>query len=78
MIVEVEVAQEALSELIERACEGEEIVIVRDSRPLVRIVPIAPSPARRVFGSMRGKLTVPPEFFEPLPEEDLDAWEPRG
>jgi hypothetical protein len=37
-------------------------------------VPIAPK-ARRVFGALRGKLSIGPEFFEPLPPEELDNWE---
>lgn len=28
-------------------------------------------------GTLRGKITVPDRFFDPLPEEELKAWEGR-
>ena len=49
--------------------DGEEVVIVRYGNPVARLVPIRPPAARRVPGSARGKFRVPPEFFEPLPED---------
>ena len=30
---------------------------------------------RRQLGMLKDQLSVGPEFFEPLPSEDLDAWE---
>jgi len=38
------------------------------------LVPIAPKP-KRVFGALKGKLSVGSEFFEPLPPEELNTWE---
>jgi len=37
-------------------------------------VPIAAKP-KRVFGALKGKLSVGPEFFGPLPPEELESWE---
>jgi prevent-host-death family protein len=68
-------AKTELSRLIERACAGEEVIISRGSEPIVRLVPITRKPARRQFGAFRGKLVVGDAFFEPLPPEELDAWE---
>jgi prevent-host-death family protein len=39
-------AKTRLSALVDRAAAGEEIVIAKNGRPLVRLVPIAPAPAR--------------------------------
>ena len=36
--------------------------------------PSAPKPKRQ-FGAMRGQFSIGPEFFEPLPPEELDPWE---
>ncbi len=33
----------------------------------------APKP-KREFGAFRGKFAIGPEFFEPLPPEELDLW----
>lgn len=57
-------AKANLSRLIERACQGEEIVISRGPQPVVRLVPIADRKGHRQPGALRGKLRVPPEFFE--------------
>jgi hypothetical protein len=32
-------------------------------------------PSKRRFGAMRGIVAVGPEFFEPLPEDELTRWE---
>ncbi|MGB8128548.1 MAG: type II toxin-antitoxin system prevent-host-death family antitoxin [Candidatus Angelobacter sp.] len=68
-------AKTNLSKLIEQACQGEEVVIARGPEPVVRLVPIADIKGRRQPGSLRGKLRVGPEFFEPLEDEELERWE---
>lgn len=67
-------AKTELSRLIARACRGEEIVIARGKKPVVRLVAIGDKTGQRKPGALRGKLKVGPEFFEPLPKEELDAW----
>ena len=67
-------AKTNLSRLIERACEGEEIVIARGKTPVVKLVRIDFEPPRRKFGAMKGRARVTPAFFEPLPEDELAAW----
>ena len=73
--VTIHVAKTNLSRLIEQACEGEEIVISRGKTPVVRLVPVVPVKRERRFGAMRGSARVTQAFFEPLPAEELDAWE---
>ena len=68
-------AKTHLSRLIEQACAGEEIVIARDNRPVVRLVPVEQREPRKQFGSMKGLVAIGPEFFEPLPPEVLEACE---
>jgi prevent-host-death family protein len=74
--ISIHVAKTHLSRLIARAEAGEEIVIARGRKPVAKLVPIAPK-ATRVFGALKGKLSVGPEFFEPLPAEELDTWDQR-
>jgi len=73
--VTIHKAKTELSKLIEKACRGEEIVIARGKKPVVRLVAIEDTKGQRKPGALRGKLKVGPEFFEPLPPEELDAWE---
>lgn len=74
MIVNVRRAKIELSRLLARAEAGEEVVIARRGKPIVRLVPLEPR-GRREPGTLRGKITVPDRFFDPLPEEELKAWE---
>ena len=71
----IHAAKTNLSRLIEQACAGEEVIIARGKAPVARIVPLkASAPARR-FGAMRGRARVTRKFFEPLPPDELAAWE---
>ena len=74
-IVTVHAAKTNLSKLIERACAGEEIIIARGDQPVVKLVPVGVSEPVRDPGTYTGQFTVPPEFFEPLPEDELRRWE---
>jgi antitoxin (DNA-binding transcriptional repressor) of toxin-antitoxin stability system len=67
-------AKTELSRLIARACRGEEIVIARGKKPVVRLVAIEDKAGQRKPGAWKGKIEIGPEFFEPLPKEELDAW----
>ncbi len=73
--VPIHKAKTDLSRLIERACAGEDVVIARGSRPVVRLVPIAHLAPERKFGAFRGRLVVDASFFEPLDDAELEAWE---
>ncbi|MGA7631234.1 MAG: type II toxin-antitoxin system Phd/YefM family antitoxin [Terriglobales bacterium] len=67
-------AKTELSRLIERVCRGEEIVIAPGKKPVVRLVAVEDKQGQRTPGVFGGKRKVGPEFFAPLPPEDLDAW----
>ena len=63
-------AKARLSELVEKAASGEEIVIARDHKPVARLVPIErPSGSRRP-GSARGQVWIAPDFDEMAPDFD--------
>ena len=74
MIVNVHAAKTNLSKLIEQAEAGEEVIIARNSEPVVRLVPVGRPKPKRVFGALAGKIALTPEFFEPLPDDELEAW----
>jgi prevent-host-death family protein len=74
-------AKTNLSKLVESALQGEEVIITsgRERKPLVRLVPIEdPQTKGRVPGMFKGVFEVGPEFFEPLPEEELRLWNGEG
>ena len=67
-------ASAQLAKLIARAQAGEDIVIARGTKPIARIVAVPLKPKRQ-FGRLKGLAKIGPEFFEPLPEEELKRWE---
>jgi prevent-host-death family protein len=73
--VTIHAAKTRLSQLLARVEAGEEIVLARGKHPIAKLVPFVPASVKRRFGALRGVLTVGPEFFEPLPAEELAAWE---
>jgi prevent-host-death family protein len=72
-IVNVHEAKTQFSKLLERAHAGEEIILAKAGKPYARLAPLEPGSGRRQPGRLSGR--VDEEFFEPLPAEELDAWE---
>lgn len=69
-------AKTHLSKLIVRVLAGESIVIARGREPKVKLVPIEEkTKSHRVPGRLKGKIAIDERFFEPLPEDELGAWE---
>lgn len=67
-------AKTHLSELVDRAAKGEEIVIAKRGRPLARITAYTPEPGpSRIPGAWRGKVVVHDDFDE-LPPELAEAF----
>jgi antitoxin (DNA-binding transcriptional repressor) of toxin-antitoxin stability system len=62
--------------LIEAALAGEEVVIAKGDKPVVRLVAI-PQGQFKLGVLKRGALGPGPEFFSPMDENDLAAWEGR-
>jgi len=72
--VTIHVAKTTLSKLIEKACAGDEVVIARGSKPVVRLVPVDQRHPQRKFGALKGAVVVPDSFFEPLSKRELANW----
>ena len=72
--VSVEQAQENFIDLLARAEAGEEVVITRVGRAVGKLVAYRER-GKRQFGSLKGRIKLDDSFFDPLPEEELKAWE---
>ena len=62
-------AKMRLSELVDRASRGEEIVIAKYGTPVARLVPLPREKPKRVPGGWKGKIWVADDFDAPLPWE---------
>ena len=71
-VVKVQQAKTHLSALLAEVEAGAEIIIERGNVPVARLVPIA-APGPRPMGFVA--YHVPDSFFEPLPDDELNAWE---
>ncbi|HUR82905.1 MAG TPA: type II toxin-antitoxin system Phd/YefM family antitoxin [Thermoanaerobaculia bacterium] len=66
-------AKTRLSQLVDRAEAGEEIIIARGGRPAARLVPYRAPAVERKPGRMRGRIRVGADFDAPLPEHLFDG-----
>ena len=72
--VNVHEAKTNLSRLLARVEAGEEIIIARNGKPVARLERVQPR-AKRQPGRWKGLISIDDSFFDPLPEEELRAWE---
>lgn len=70
--VKVQEAKTHLSALLSEVELGREIMIARGDVPVARLSPVGETPERDL-GFV--PYEVPPSFFDPLPEAELDAWQ---
>lgn len=69
----VETIGATLAAIVERVEDGDEIVLLREGRPVARVVAI-PSGGRRRLGQWRGRVRMSDDFHAPLLDEDLALW----
>ena len=68
-------AKTHLSRYLERLAKGESILLCKRNVPIAEIRPLpAARKKKRPIGLAKGTFEVPREFFEPLPEEFLEAF----
>lgn len=68
-------AKTQLSRLVDRAIAGEDVVIARAGKPMVRLVPVAKRETRK-SGQHLFDIDLPDSFFfDPLPEAELALYE---
>lgn len=73
--VNVHAAKSQLSRLLDAAAAGEEVIIAKAGKPIARLVPVEPQKDRRKLGILAGKLHVPDDFDDPLPDRILADFE---
>ncbi len=68
-------AKTRLSQLVEEAASGRDVVIARAGRPVARLTRLAVPTRKRRLGLLDGRFRVPDDFNRPLPEHVLRSFE---
>jgi antitoxin (DNA-binding transcriptional repressor) of toxin-antitoxin stability system len=66
-------AKTMLSQLVEEAIQGKEVIIARGKQPVARLVAIRPARNRKP-GTLKGRLKAKPGAFAPLNARELREW----
>ena len=74
MVVIVHQAKTQLSRLLARVEAGEDVVVARRGEPVARLVRCKPT-RKWQPNVLKGRVVTPESFLDPLPEEELTAWE---
>jgi len=75
MIIDVSEAANRLSQLVEAAADGEEIILINQGLAAARLVPIGIAHPERRFGGLEGWIA--DDFDDPLPDHIIAAFEGR-
>jgi prevent-host-death family protein len=73
-VVNMHEAKSTLSHLVEQAEAGEDIVIARAGKPIVRLVPVAAAARRRLSAPWKGKVTYSEGWDAPMTPEEIALW----
>ncbi len=76
-IVNIYDAKTRLSQLVDQAISGQDVVVGRHGKPLVRITRLDPAKREIRFGLLKGRIRVSADFDAPLPDDVLAAFEGR-
>jgi len=71
-------AKTRFSQLVDQAASGEDVVVSRNGKPLVKITRLEGTPKQPIkFGVLEGKLTIAADFDAPLPADVAAGFEGR-
>lgn len=71
--VNIHIAKAQLSELIQKALLGEEVIIARDNKPMVKLVAVRAVKNKRKIGTAKGIVSIMDDFNAPL--DDFQDYE---
>jgi prevent-host-death family protein len=71
-MISIRTAKSNFSKLVAQVEGGDEIILTRRGKPVAKLIPFAKP--KRIPGRLKGQITIGPEFFEPMSEEELALW----
>jgi len=73
--VNIHEAKTHFSKLLNKVQQGEDVIIAKAGKPIVRLVPVTAPAGQRVAGSAQDQIIIADDFDAPLPEEILKDFE---
>lgn len=74
ILANIHEAKAQLSHLVEQALLGKKVVIAKRNKPLIELKPLKKKKGKRALGQAKGKIVLTDAFFEPLPDDLLEAF----
>ena len=75
-VVNINEAKAKLSEYLDAVAQGERVVICKRNHPVAELLAVEQTRTQpRPMGLAKGTVSMPPSFFEPMPDAFLDAFE---
>ena len=74
-IVNIHEAKTHFSKLVDKAMHGEEIIIGKSGKPVVKLIAIQNKKPKRVPGVLKGQITISDDFDAPLSAAILEEFE---
>jgi prevent-host-death family protein len=75
IVINTHEAKAKLSEYLDAVAHGEQVVICKRNRPVAELRAVAQKRVEpRPIGGAKG-IVIPPSFFDPMPDDFLDAFE---
>ena len=76
IMVNIHEVKAKLSEYLDAVANGERVLICKRNRPVAELRAVEEKRTEpRPLGGAKGQVTIPPSFFDPMPNEFLDAFE---
>ena len=72
--VNIHEAKTHLSQLVEEAARGDEIIIAKAGKPMARLIAVDDDMTPRPRGLLKGKIWIADDFDAPLPEDILQTF----
>lgn len=77
MRINIYEAKTQLSQLVERAVAGEDIVIAKAGKPMVRLIAVR-EPAERILGAAKGRYQLPQGWERAMSDEEVEEFATGG
>ena len=76
--VNIHEAKTHFSKYVKKAQRGQTVILCRRNVPIAELRPLSNEVSgKRGYGAAKGKVVIPPEFFEPMPDEFLAYFDGR-